>query len=213
MTKTQSTEHRWIYLLFLFYFFGTLGIAVPTFRFLFLPLTPVNLVLTLFIFLKVNNDFSKKFIILSGIIYIIGYGVEAIGVGTGVLFGTYWYGEYFGFKILETPVLIGANWLFLSLSAHGAMQYFTKSRILLIVIPSIIMTGLDFFIEPVAMKLGFWNWADNIVPVQNFVMWFLTSAIIHVLITLFGPKINPKVSFAVLIAQFTFFITLYVFCT
>ena len=213
MIKNISTENRWIGLLLLFYFFGTLGISLPEFKHFFLPLTPLNLLLTLFVFYKVNNDFSKRFLILSLIIFLIGYSVEAIGVATGVLFGSYSYGDLFGFKVFETPLLIGVNWLFLSLSTHGVVQNFTKNALSLIVISAMIMTALDFFIEPVAMKLGFWGWENNVIPFQNYLMWFVTSAIIHGIIYLFHPKINAKVSFAIVIAQFIFFGVLYVSIT
>jgi len=209
MIKNITTENRWIGLLLLFYLFGTIGIASAEFRHLFLPLTPFNLMLTLFIFYKLNNDYSKRSLILFAIVFLIGYAVEAIGVATGVLFGSYAYGAFFGFKFFETPLLIGVNWLFLSLSTHGAVQYFTKNPLFLIVVPALLMTGLDFFIEPVAMKLGFWGWENDTIPFQNYVMWFATSAFIHGIIYLFRPKINAKISFVVLFAQFAFFVTLY----
>lgn len=213
MLKSISTENRWIGLLLSFYFFGTLGIALAEYKGFFLPLTPLNLLLTLFVFYKINNDFSKRFLVLSSIVFLIGFSVEAIGVATGILFGSYSYGDLFGFKVFETPILIGFNWLFLSLSTHGVVQYFTKKPLFLIIIPALLMTGLDFFIEPVAMKLGFWGWENNIIPVQNYVMWFATSAVIHGIIYFFAPKINPKVSFVIVIAQFIFFGVLYVFIT
>jgi putative membrane protein len=213
MIKNIATENRWIGLLLLFYFFGTVGIALGEFKDFFLPLTPLNLLLTLFVFYKVNNDYTKRFLILSLIIFLIGYSVEAIGVATGVLFGSYSYGGLFGLKVFETPLLIGVNWLFLSLSTHGVVQLFTKNVFFNIVIPAVIMTSLDFFIEPVAMKLGFWGWENNVIPFQNYLMWFVTSAIIHGIIYLFHPKINAKVSFVIVIAQFIFFGVLYVAIT
>jgi len=213
MKKNIATENRWISLLVLFYFFGTAGICIEQYKYFFLPLTPINLLLTLFIFYKINNDLSKRFLILSLIIFFIGYSVEAIGVATGMLFGSYSYGNLFGFKIFETPLLIGVNWLFLSLSAHGVVQYFTKNALILIFIPAFLMTGLDFFIEPVAMVLGFWSWENNLIPFQNFMMWFATSAVIHSIIYYFGPKINTKISFVVFIAQCLFFSILYFLIT
>ena len=213
MIKNIATENRWIGLLVLFYFFGTFGICTEEFKYFFLPLTPINLLLTLFIFYKINNDFSNRFLILSLIIFFIGYSVEAIGVATGMLFGSYSYGNLFGFKVFETPLLIGVNWLFLSLSVHGVVQYFTKNALILIIIPAFLMTGLDFFIEPVAMVLGFWSWENNLIPFQNFMMWFATSAFIHTIIYYFSPKINTKISFVVFIAQCLFFSILYFLIT
>jgi putative membrane protein len=213
MIKNITTENRWIWLLILFYFFGTLGISISEFKHFFLPLTSLNLVLTLFVFYKVNNDFSNRFLILSFIIFLIGYTVEAIGVATGILFGNYSYGSLFGFKLFETPLLIGINWLFLSLSAYGFVHYFTKKAFLLIIVPALLMTSLDFFIEPVAMKLGFWSWENDIIPFQNYVMWFITSAFIHSIIYFFNPKIDAKVSLVVLVCQFMFFGVLFFIIT
>jgi putative membrane protein len=205
MIKIISIENRWIGLLILFYFFGLLGISFVQYRDFFLPLTPFNLVLTLVVFYKINQDYSNKFLILSFLIFLIGFSVEVIGVTTGVLFGSYAYGNYFGIKIFETPIMIGVNWLFLALSTHGVTQYFTKKALWLILIPSLLMTSLDFLVEPIAMKLDFWNWKNEIIPLQNYLMWFITSIFIHGLIYFFRPKINAKVSFVIIVSQLIFF--------
>jgi putative membrane protein len=208
MIKNISIENRWIGLLLLFYFFGLIGISIDAYKSLFLPLTPFNLILTLFVFYKVNQDFSPKLFILSILIFLIGYSIETIGVATGVLFGSYTYGASFGFKILDTPLVIGINWLFLALSSYGVILFFTKKAVWLIVLPPVLMTSLDVLVEPVAMKLGFWSWANDIIPLQNYVMWYLTSIVIHVLICFFRPNINAKISFTIIGVQVSFFGTL-----
>jgi putative membrane protein len=30
------------------------------------------------------------------------------------------------------------------------------------------MTALDYFVEPVAMALGFWHWENDVIPLQNY---------------------------------------------
>jgi putative membrane protein len=211
MKKNTSLENRWIGFLFLCYFFGLLGICVPLYRDTFLTLTPINLVLTLLIFYKVNHDYSQRFILLSLLIFSLGFSVEGIGVATGALFGNYSYGNVFGFKLFETPIVIGINWLFLALSTYGVVQYFTKKTIWLILLPPILMTALDFLVEPIAMKLGFWSWENDIIPLQNYAMWFLTSVIIQSIIWLFKPTLNTKISFAIVSLQVLFFGILNVF--
>jgi putative membrane protein len=67
-------------------------------------------------------------LILSLLIFLIGFSVEAVGVATGILFGSYAYSDVFGFKIFDTPALIGVNGCFLALSTYGIVQYFTKNR-------------------------------------------------------------------------------------
>jgi putative membrane protein len=205
MLKNISIENRWIGLLLLFYFFGLLGMSLEAYRDLFLTFTPLNLFITLIVFYKVNQDTSKKFIVLSFLVFLIGFSVEAIGVATGILFGNYAYGNPFGFKIFDTPLMIGVNWLFLAFCSHGIVQSFTKKALWLILLPAIIMTSLDFLVEPVAMKLDFWNWENDIIPIQNYVMWFITSIFIHGLIYFFRPKINTKISFVIMSVQVIFF--------
>jgi putative membrane protein len=205
MITSNSLENRWIIILLLFYFFGLLGICIPATRDVFLTLTPLNLLITLAIFYKVNKDYSQRFFILSLLVSILGFSVEGIGVATGVLFGSYSYGTAFGFKLVETPIMIGVNWLFLSLSTYGIVQFFTNKGIWLILLPPVLMTFLDLIVEPVAMKLGFWSWKNDIIPLQNYAMWFLTSIIMHSIIYLFKPKINAKISFIIIGVSAFFF--------
>ncbi|MEN8929295.1 MAG: carotenoid biosynthesis protein [Flavobacteriales bacterium] len=205
MKQSLSIENKWIGLLLLFYFFGLLGMCLPQFRAYFLPLTPLNLLLTLVIFYKVNNNFTGKFLLLSVLVFLIGFSVEAIGVNTGLLFGNYEYGDPFGFKLFETPVMIGVNWLFLALSTFGIVQHFTNKAIWLIAIPPLLMVGLDVLVEPIAIKLDFWSWQNNVIPAQNYIMWYITSLAIHALIYFFGTRVNTKVSFWIFGVQFVFF--------
>jgi putative membrane protein len=69
------------------------------------------------------------------------------------------------------------------------------------------MTGLDFFVELFAMELEFWNWKNNLIPIQNFLMWFETSAIIHSIIHAFRPKINAKL--ALLFSSLSYYFLVY----
>ena len=205
MIKSNSIENRCISILLLFYFFGLLGICIPKTRDLFLTLTPLNLFITLAIFYKVNKDYSLQFLVLSLLVFLLGFSVEGIGVATGVLFGSYSYGSAFGFKLFETPIMIGVNWLFLALSKYGIVQFFTNKGIWLILVSPILMTCLDLLVEPVAMKLGFWHWKNDIIPIQNYAMWFLTSILMHSVIYLFKPKINAKISFIIIGISALFF--------
>ena len=149
--------------------------------------------------------FSGSFLILSLLVFLIGFSVEALGVATGILFGSYAYGIPFGFKLFDTPVMIGVNWLFLALSSYGIVQYCTKNKLLLVLAPPFLMVGLDFLVEPVAMKLEFWGWENDVIPLQNYVMWFVTSLVIHGIIGYFSPRIHAKISFAIFGIQVIFF--------
>jgi putative membrane protein len=36
---------------------------------------------------------------------------------------------------------------------------------------AILMVFLDFLMEPVAVKLGFWFWQGGIIPAYNYICW------------------------------------------
>ena len=35
------------------------------------------------------------------------------------------------------------------------------------------MVLFDLLMGPAAMALGYWDWAEGIVPMQNYIMWFV----------------------------------------
>jgi putative membrane protein len=37
------------------------------------------------------------------------------------------------------------------------------------------MVGIDFFIEPVAISLGFWTWTSESIPLENYLGWFFIA--------------------------------------
>ena len=67
------------------------------------------------------------------------------------------------------------------------------------------MVLLDIIIEPIAIKLDFWTWADVAVPIQNYVMWFFTAFIINLLVASMVREFSIKTSFFVFGIQVYFF--------
>jgi putative membrane protein len=74
------------------------------------------------------------------------------------------------------------------------------------------MTTIDFLLEPVAIRAGWWTWAHDAVPASNYLSWWAVS---FVLSALFLP--NPatpdspaarRVAIGLWITFFVFFLTL-----
>lgn len=138
-------------------------------------LSYLNLILTAFLlFLG-----EKNYIRTAGTLVIIligGFVVEYIGVHTGLLFGSYEYGAALGPKIGEVPLVIGVNW-FCIVVASSALLYSLRINIALkAILAGALCTGMDFLIEPVAIKLDFWDWENGVIPIWNYVCWFGFSA-------------------------------------
>lgn len=169
----------------------------------FKSLTPFNLLFTLLIcfFYLPWRPFISVFILL----FSIGFAVELLGVKTGLLFGNYEYGSTLGLKWYNVPLIIGLNWFVLAIGARGCANRITQNTFLQVLCASLFMVGLDYLIEPVAMKYDFWDWSQNKVPLQNYFMWFLVSILMQVLLNKKSRLIPFLLALAILISQLIFF--------
>lgn len=198
-------EHIASLALLIFYTVGIVGLLLEEYRELFLSLTPFNLLLTLGLFSWANQDFSKRFGLSFLVVFLIGFGVEVVGVATGSLFGSYYYGDSLGIKFLDVPLIIGVNWFLLAYSTKGISDKLSENIFVKSLIASALMVGLDVLIEPVAIQLDFWHWENDIIPLQNFVMWFVTAFVIQLILNKLANRINIFIAISVYIVQVLFF--------
>ena len=148
---------------------------------------PILISLGIWLFVENARDFRtkynlspKKLSIWSLLVIIFSIFLEGVGVKTGVIFGDYVYGSNLSPYIRGVPVSIGFAWLTMLLSSGSLAQYilpklFDKHKIVSSLIIALLMMVFDIFMEPAAMKLGYWNWISGYVPVQNYVAWFVTG--------------------------------------
>lgn len=205
MNKWNRTQ-RTIFFLTCIYIVGTFGISAEVSRDQILLLTPLNLLFTTGMYLWSNEGFEKQLFKASAVVGLIGYFIEVAGVKTGVLFGSYYYGPTLGPHILEVPPTMGVNWILLSLSSFGIFFNLEWNKYLKMGMAAGLMVALDYFIEPVAMGLDFWQWEGDVVPFKNYVMWFVTAYIIQFILYKMLPSINQKTSLFVFCLQFVFFL-------
>ena len=120
----------------------------------------------------------------------IGFIVEVIGVNTALLFGEYTYGNVLGIQVKNVPLIIGVNW-FIVMYCCGITTYTlfkkalsklaieTKTPTQSLKAISVIIDGatiavfLDWIMEPVAIKLGYWHWKTDVIPFYNYLCWFV----------------------------------------
>lgn len=134
-------------------------------------LSYLNLLLTGFLLFISEKNYLKTtatfLIILVG-----GFAVEYIGVHTGLLFGNYGYGAALGPKFGEIPLVIGVNWFCIVLASCALLYPLKINIVLKAILAGALCTGMDFLIEPVAIKLDFWHWENGVIPVSNYLCWF-----------------------------------------
>lgn len=192
-------------LIWLFHFSGLLGILFID-RELFLETTPINLFIT-FLLLFVNlPEMNRGVAIAASVAFVVGMGVELLGVNYGLIFGQYVYGNNLGVKLGGVPLLIGANWVMLTFitGAVGAV-FFKRSAFWAAVLGALLMVLLDLVIEPVAPKFDYWEFAEVTAPLSNYIGWFLVAFPIQ---WIYQTKVRTKdrvFSFHLVLIQFLFF--------
>ena len=166
-----------VFLIWLIHISGALGLLYYDIIF-FAALTPINLYLTALLLMINQKNPRIKELIGIGLIFFTGIIVEYLGVNYNLIFGEYEYRKNMGPKFFGVPFLIGVNWIIITLTAGGiANTFFKKNKYLTILFGSILMVFIDFFIEPVAPVLDFWEFKGNIVPISNYTGWLFTGLI------------------------------------
>lgn len=193
----------------------------------FILLTPLNLFFSLVIALYFHQSWRKGvstgqslkksefkrskltwFLVLS---YVLGFSAELFGVQTGILFGEYAYGPVLGPKIWGTPVMIGVNWMLVSYTTGMAVNAIGQqwSWPVRAVLGALLLVGLDLFIEPVAIAYDFWQWEGGVVPLRNYVGWFLVALPLQAFFAYHLKGQKNKVAAMLFIFQLAFFLLLF----
>lgn len=205
--KNRDTYNPIPYLALLtaMYIVGVIGLNISQTTHLFQWLTPFNLLASLAILLYFHQQWNCSFIIFCVITFLTGFFIEVAGVKTGAIFGQYQYETTLGFKVLEVPPMIGFNWLLLVYCVGSSFCRTSQPIYIKVIYGALVMTMFDFLAEPVAIRLNMWSWKEAIPPVENYVAWFIVSA---VLLTLFHAlkfrKDNP-IALWLLVLQICFF--------
>ena len=194
------------YFLIIVHIVGAIGISIESSSSFFLFLVPYNLILIFilsFFYISIEKYYRPIFLIV-----LLGFLFELIGVKTGILFGVYSYGDTLGCKVLDVPLVIGLNWAVLSLATYSLFYHFFNKKYMVIIFSSLCMVLLDLIIEPVAIKFSFWSWSTTSVPIQNYIMWFFISIIMHIILLFYKTSVHYKFGLYIILSQALFFIYL-----
>jgi len=190
---------------------GVIGIVYFQ-RDFFLGMTSVNLLLMFTLLLWNEVKLQNRFWYLFILAFAIGFFTEVIGVNTGLLFGSYAYGNYLGPKISGVPLLIGINWFCIVYCSVVAIQCLPSIQNLSPVFAALgaafIATIFDWVMEPVAMEFNYWIWENNQIPFFNYVCWFCIAYLIALIFIYVQKQHTNRFSIPLLMIQFIFFVAL-----
>lgn len=195
-----------IAILIIFYTIGIIGVGFSGYD-QFILLTPFNLLLSITVILWFHPNWSSQTLLFLLTCFLVGFGIEVIGVNTGKIFGVYEYGRVLGWKLWDTPLMIGVNWVMLVYCSGMVTNWLLPKWHFLVkaIVSATVMVILDLIIEPVAIHYDFWTWAASDIPIQNYISWWLISFILLSLFHFLHPRGQNKVARVLLALQFGFF--------
>jgi len=159
------------FVLVVFHAVGFYGLVFSSNPGWFLTLTPVNLLLTDVLLYAFHKTWNLSFFLFVLVALLLGFISEVIGVHTGLLFGSYTYGQALGPKLWGIPLVISLNWLLLVYVTGVLVQRLPLHWVLKALTAAALMTFLDMFIEPIAAVLDFWTWEEHHIPAANYWGW------------------------------------------
>jgi putative membrane protein len=114
-----------------------------------------------------------------------GYAIEAIGVVTGLPYGSFYYGDALGQKLLGlVPYLLPISYAPLVIGAVAASwngSPGSNHRLFTVFRSALLLVLMDGVLDPGAAFLGFWIWpaggAYYGVPASNYAGWLLSGAL------------------------------------
>lgn len=192
------------------YIVGVVGLLNTATLSIFIFLTPINIFLAFSVAFIYDEKINTKLIIVSTIIYLGGFLIEGLGVYTQKIFGPYVYGTALGLKVWNVPIIMGANWLLLVYGSLSIAQQTNWNKYQQWLLASSIMVVYDIFLERSAIKYVYWIWENDIIPIQNYIAWFVFAFLfIAFFDIMIKRKINNRVAEFIVILQFLFFVILY----
>ncbi len=211
MEKSNSKLSKiFIVVIYIYFLAGAVWHFLPQTKAMVVQLTPYGLAaFSLAIFSFNQEKINQKTIYWITSIFLATIILEIIGVHTSAIFGSYYYSNVMGIKLFGVPVMIGLNWTVVIIGLFALTENAVKTNIYI----KSFMIGLlavlfDFILEPVAVKLNYWQWENDIIPFKNYAAWFLIALIMSFI----GFKLKAKFKNIFIIhyifAQFLFFILL-----
>lgn len=209
----SSAEKYFVLVLLILYTVGVLAYRLPFLHFLTdgtgEPLLFLgNMGVLFYTWYRFKN--GTLFVWLAAI-FVLCFMIEVVGVNTGFPFGNYHYGESFRFKWLHVPLIIAFNWAILILGSLSLARILLPNRYLSAVAGALFIFIFDWMMEPVAISLDFWQWSGNVIPIKNYISWFVISFGFNLLYVNTKNPITSPLSVIYFGIQFLFFTFLRLF--
>lgn len=193
----------------IFYSVAVLGFMIPWAHAVFVAIIPYALLLSVYLLGLYHERYSEKDIAVFLEIALMGFFIEVVGVKTGAVFGLYVYGDALGPKVLDTPLLISINWLFLTYAAYSISQRVSERWYVQVLLTPTLMLLYDLVLEQIAPLMDMWSWENSVVPFKNYLAWWVIGLVFTFSLRFFRVEVKNPLALILFFTQFLFFVILF----
>lgn len=97
------------------------------------------------------------------------------------------------------------------LGAIVLAEKISDRTICIVMITGAISTLFDWIMEPVAVELDYWSWHNGVIPMRNYVAWFLIASLATGFYRFLRLKVGTRTPLFYLFVQIIFFTVLNIF--
>jgi len=162
---------------------------------------------SLVLFSAYSQNRNPLLIVACLVAAVLTFFIEVAGVATGQIFGVYEYGATMKWQAWGVPFVIGFNWVILILAGLDLSKKYLDF-LYPPLLTALLVVGFDYVMEPVAMKLDYWQWANEVIPLQNYVAWGVIALFIAMVFYHLKIQTNSPVLRIYLLIQLGFFVLL-----
>jgi putative membrane protein len=120
-----------------------------------------------------------------------GLAVEALGVGTGVPFGSYHYWAGLGPTAAGVPLVIPLAWTWMAWPAWLAAVRVARTGAGRVALAGLGLAAWDVFLDPQMVSEGYWTWREPTpalpgvpgIPVSNYLGWLLVAVLLMAMLS------------------------------
>jgi uncharacterized membrane protein len=109
----------------------------------------------------------------------ISFAVEAVGVRSGIPFGSYGYGGGLGSSLLGVPVVVPLAWTMFGYPALVVGRVLGHP----VLSGAWALASWDLFLDPQMVDAGHWHFAAGGVPLSNYLGWALVALVLMAALT------------------------------
>jgi uncharacterized membrane protein len=141
---------------------------------------------------------------LLGLVALTAVTFEAVGLATGVPYGSYHYSDALGPTLLGVPFLVPLAWLMMAWPSWLLAERLAgpvrpdRRHIVRIAAAAGVFAGWDVVLDPQMVQAGYWTWANPrpglpgipTVPLTNLAGWLLAGLVLMALLDMLVARIS-----------------------